>query len=97
MAYIEVTGTIQAQALRGALAEVLNGREHVLRVRDAMIQARDTTPDPDDYTALEAEFGVAEVGKGSTAFAEIDSLNGALASIEATIRQCAAIFGVILG
>ena len=96
MAYIEVTGTIQAQSLRGALAELLNGRDHLLRVRDAMVQARDVTPDPDDYTVLEAAFGM-QAGNGVLAFAEVDSLNGALASIEASVRQCAAIFGVILG
>lgn len=96
MAYIAAEGTLSAQGLRAMLKGLLDGREQLLRVRDAMIQARDTTPDPDDYSQVEAQFGMPE-GTGALAFAEVDALNGHMQNATAALRQTAAIFGVVGG
>lgn len=97
--YIPVEGTLLGNALLQGIRNLQQGIAQLLALQAIMVQAIDTTPNPDDYTALETAFGLA-TGDGADAKAEIDSLlskfttDSSVSSVLAARNQAAAKFGV---
>lgn len=71
------TGTIHGRALREALDHLELGLTKLKDEVAAMPFMVDTDPNPDDYTYLETQFGLA-AGDGAVAKAELESMLGKL-------------------
>ena len=97
--YYPIADTPHGAALKQGVRQLQSGIAQLLALQAVMVQAIDTVPNPDDYTALETAFGLA-TGAGAGVKAELDSLLAKLVTdsevtfLLAARNQIAAKFGV---
>jgi hypothetical protein len=86
--------------LYDAIRSIQTGIARLVSLQAIMVQQIDTVPNPDDFSALETQFGFA-AGLGDDAKAELDSLlskfttDASVSSVLAARNQAAAKFGVV--
>jgi hypothetical protein len=66
--------------MRSAVDQLRDVRDRLRKLKEVMDTQVDLTPDPDDYSLLEAQFGIA-TGKGQEAY---NLVAGAFAAVNVT-------------
>ena len=99
--FFPIADTPHGLGLKQGVRQLQTGISQLLGLQAIMVQAIDTAPNPDDYTAMETAFGL-QAGAGAGVKAELDSLlakfttDASVTEVLAARNQIAAKFGVFV-